>query len=173
MENLRSEEEKITTKDIRNLFKLKEELNDTATKDIRNLFRLKKEIKGIKDRILRDIKILFEYEKEEENYYKPVRVNNFYSYNYIEYKSNGDNNKILSVEEYLNKISPYLKDIINNLKKSETWKIQLTMANSFISPTDYVEKGVMHLKSDNIEIMINDEADEIIEELFDSLKNRY
>ena len=172
MENLRSEEEKIT-KDIRNLFKLKEELNDTATKDIRNLFRLKKEIKGIKDRILRDIKILFEYEKEEENYYKPVRVNNFYSYNYIEYKSNGDNNKILSVEEYLNKISPYLKDIINNLKKSETWKIQLTMANNFISPTDYVEKGVMHLKSDNIEIMINDEADEIIEELFDSLKNRY
>ena len=27
--------------------------------------------------------------------------------------------------------------------------------------------------SDNIEIMINDEADEIIEELLDSLKNRY
>ena len=31
----------------------------------------------------------------------------------------------------------------------------------------------MHSKSDNIEIMINDEADEIIEELFDSLKNIY
>ena len=31
----------------------------------------------------------------------------------------------------------------------------------------------MRSKSDNIEIMINDEADEIIEELFDSLKNRY
>ena len=31
----------------------------------------------------------------------------------------------------------------------------------------------MHSKSDNIEIMINDEADEVIEELFDSLKNRY
>ena len=28
----------------------------------------------------------------------------------------------------------------------------------------------MHPKSDNIEIMINKEADEIIEELFDSLK---
>ena len=27
----------------------------------------------------------------------------------------------------------------------------------------------MHLKSDNIEIMINDEADEVIKELFDSL----
>ena len=31
----------------------------------------------------------------------------------------------------------------------------------------------MHPKSDNIEIMINDEADEAIKELFDSLKNRY
>ena len=28
-------------------------------------------------------------------------------------------------------------------------------------------------KSDNIEITINDEADEVIKKLFDSLKNRY
>ena len=31
----------------------------------------------------------------------------------------------------------------------------------------------MHSKSDNIEIMVNNEADEVIKELFDSLKNRY
>ena len=31
----------------------------------------------------------------------------------------------------------------------------------------------MHSKSDNIEIMINDKAYEITEELFASLKNRY
>ena len=31
----------------------------------------------------------------------------------------------------------------------------------------------MHSKSDNIEIKINDEADEFIKETFDSLKNRY
>ena len=31
----------------------------------------------------------------------------------------------------------------------------------------------MHSKSGSIEIMINDEADEVIEELLDSLKNRY
>ena len=30
----------------------------------------------------------------------------------------------------------------------------------------------MHFKGDNIEIIMNDKADEIIEELFDSLKNR-
>ena len=31
----------------------------------------------------------------------------------------------------------------------------------------------MHLKSDNIETMINDEADEVTEKVFESLKNRY
>ena len=31
----------------------------------------------------------------------------------------------------------------------------------------------MRSKSDNIEIMINDEVDKVIKELFDSLKNRY
>ena len=31
----------------------------------------------------------------------------------------------------------------------------------------------MHLKRDNIEIMISDKADEVFKELFDSLKNKY
>ena len=87
--------------------------------------------------------------------------------NYIEYKSNGDKNKTRSVEGYLNRISPYLKDIINNFKKSGTLKIRLTIANNFISSLDNDEERVMHLKGDNIEIMINDEADEVIKELFD------
>ena len=65
---------------------------ENIIKDIRNLFRQEKEIKPIKDRILRDIKNLFEHE-EEENFYKPVRVSNFWSNNFIEYESNDDRNK--------------------------------------------------------------------------------
>ena len=95
---------------------------EKITKDIRNLFRQEKETKEIKDRILRDIKYLFEHEKKEENYYKPVRANNFWSTNYIECEGNGDRNKTLSVEEYLNKNRPYLKDIVNNFKKSDLRK---------------------------------------------------
>ena len=38
---------------------------------------------------------------------------------------------------------------------------------------DNVDERVMHAKSDNLEILIKDEADEAIKELFDSLKNRY
>ena len=67
-------------------------------------------------------------------------MSNFWSNNYIEYKINSDRNKILSVEEYLNEIRPYLKDIINNLKKSDMWKIQLTTANNFISSIDNDEE---------------------------------
>ena len=158
---------------MKNLFRLKKEPNCSAVKDIGNFFRLKKEMKGIKDMVLRNIKNIFEYEKEEENYYKPVRVNNIWSNNYIEYKSNGDKNKILSAEENVNKIRPYLKGIINNLKTSDTQKIQLTITNNFISSLYNDEEHVMHSKSDNVEIMISDEADEVMKELFDSLKSRY
>ena len=172
MESLSLEENII--RDIRNLIRLKKEQNYTAIKDIRNLFRKEKETKAIKDRILSNIKNLFEHEKEEENYYKPVRVSNFRSNNYIEYKNNDDKNKIISVEEYLDKIILYLGDIINDLKQSDTWKIQLTIRINFISSKDPKdEERIMHLKSDNLEIMISDETDEIIEKLFNSLKNRY
>ena len=84
--------------------------------------------------------------KKAENYYKPLRESNFWSNNYIEYESNGDRNKILSLEEYLNKIRPYLKDIINNLKKSDTWKIQLIIANNYISSLNNDEEHVIHSK---------------------------
>ena len=52
-------------------------------------------------------------------------------------------------------------------------KIQLTIGNNFICSMDNNEEQVMHSKSDKIDIMINDDADEAIKELFDTLKNRY
>ena len=101
-------------------------------------------------------------------------VNNFWSNNYIKYKSDDDKNIILLIEEYLNKIRPYLRDIVNDLKQSDTWKIQLTITTNFISSKDdNGEERVMHSKDDTIEIMISDEADEVIKKLFESLKNKY
>ena len=60
---------------------------------------MKKENEAVNIRIIRDIRNLFD--NEEEDYYKPVKVGNFWSKKYIEFKSNGDRNKTLSVEEYL------------------------------------------------------------------------
>ena len=93
-------------------------------------------------------------------------MSNFVSSNYIEYERNSDRNKTLWAEKYLNKTRPYLKDIINNLKKSDTWKIQLAKANIFTSSIDNDEEWVMYSKSDDIEIMINDEAVEVIKRTF-------
>ena len=71
--------------------------------------------------------------------------------------SNCDRNKKLSVEEYLDKIRPYLKNIINDIKNPDSWKIQLTITINFISPTDdNDEERVKHSKPENIEIMISD-----------------
>ena len=77
-------------KDGWNLFKLQKEINDTTIKNKRYLSRLKKENEATKDRVIRDIRNLLEH---EEHYYKPVRVGNLWSNNYIGYESNADRNK--------------------------------------------------------------------------------
>ena len=134
-------------------------------KNIRNLFKPKKEIEAIKDRIIRDIKILFE--QQEEYFQKSLRVGDFYNKTYIEYESNDDINKTLSIKVYLDEIKPYLKDILDDLKKSATWKIHLIIGTNFTSSKDIDEGCVIHSKSDNTEIMIYDKPDEVIEELFE------
>ena len=45
----------------------------------------------------------------------------------MEYESKGDKDKNLPPEDYLDIIRPYLRDMINNHKNHEEWKIQLTM----------------------------------------------
>ena len=59
----------------------------------------------MKDKKIRDIKALF-----EEDYYKPIKVGNFWNNKYIEYESKGNKNKELLTTKYLNEIKPYLKD---------------------------------------------------------------
>ena len=59
-------------------------------------------------------------EQEKEDYYKQVRLGDFWNNNYIEYENNDDRNKAVSIEEYLNKIRLYLKDkIMKNDKGDE------------------------------------------------------
>ena len=59
------------------------------------------------------------------------------------------NMKKMVVERKQYQLKNILKDIINNLKKSDTCKIQTTLANNFISSTDNDKEWVMHSKSDN------------------------
>ena len=66
-----------------------------------------------------------------------------------------------------------MSDTINNHKSQIGWKIHLTMAINFFSSKNSEEIRTMHSKSDNIEIMMGSETDEIIEDLFDSFLQRY
>ena len=54
----------------------------------------------------------------------------------------------------LDEIKPYLKEIIYNLKKLDTWKIQFSIATNFIYFKDTDRELVVDSKSNNIEIMI-------------------
>ena len=62
-----------------------------------------------------------------------------------------------------------MSDIINEHKTQGEWKIHLTIAIKFFSFKDSEEIHTMHSKSDNIEILIGNETNEIIEDLYDSL----
>ena len=101
------EKEDNIIKDIKNLCRLRKAVDGSATKDIRNLFRRRKGNKTIKDKIIADIKAF----EEEDNYYKPIKIGNVWKNYYIEYESNSDKSKSLSVKEYLIKIKLYLEDI--------------------------------------------------------------
>ena len=118
----------------------------------------KKKIKQLKIQCLEILKTFLSTKKKV--IFKSVRVSNFWS---NEYESNSDRNKTVLVEKYLNKeynilTRIYLKGIINILKKFDTWKIELTIANNFIYSIDNDEDCVMHSKSGKIEIVINDEV---------------
>ena len=53
------------------------------------------------------------------------------------------------------------------------WKIQLTVAINFIYSKDVDEERAMHSKSNNIEFMPFDNANEVVNEPFESPLSRY
>ena len=107
-----------------------------------------------------------------EDYYKPTLVKSGYNSNYTRYKSKAD--KILTVKEYLSLIESYLANIINDYKSKGEWKVQLTAEINFISlKPDSNEKRIMHNKSDNAEIRIDNDTNDVVKELFKSLLQRY
>ena len=102
-------------------------------------------------------------------------------------KVKGIRKETLSIKEYLNMIRPYLIEVINDQRKWKVhsgntviddkahweWKIQLSMRINFISSKDSDETVTMNTRSNNIEIMMGNETNEITEELFESFLQKY
>ena len=145
-------------------------------KNIERYFKkLKKDLNKIKIyqyNITSDISHLFN-EITKEDYYEPIEIKSAFDGSYIEYESRGDNDDNLSLEEYLNIIRLFLRDMINNHKAHGEWKIQLVMKINFISSLDDNEFRVMYTKSDNVEIMSGTETSDVINELFKSFFRKY
>ena len=92
---------------------------------------------------------------------------------YIEYESNVDEKKKLLLDSYLNKIKPYLRNIIIDLQSSDTWKTHSTMAIKFISSKDTQEERVMYSTSGNIKLAPYNDANEVVNKFFVSLCSKY
>ena len=78
-----------------------------------------KKYKGIRDLEY----LLEEINENDEDYYKPERVNNSFKSKYREYESRGSQYHE-SLEEYLSKIKPYLENMIR-----EYWRMEITISN--------------------------------------------
>ena len=66
-----------------------------------------------------------------------------------------------------------MRNLVIGLQKSDTRKSQLKISFNFLSSKDTNEEQVMHSKSDNIEVMIYDNTNEVIEKFFELLLSRY
>ena len=123
----------------------------------------------VKYRGIKDIKDLFDLSISED-YYKPIIVKSTHDNNYIQYESKGDKDKTLTISQYLNMIRPYLVDMINDYKNKGEWIIQLSAEINFTSSKpDSDETRIIHTESDNLEIMIGSDTNDVIKDLFRSL----
>lgn len=76
---------------------MEKESKNEIVNNIRNIFKVKRKETIIKT--ISDTRNIFDQEEDEDDYYRPTRVENFYSNNYIGYERNGDKTKNLSVKK--------------------------------------------------------------------------
>ena len=130
-EEIKKHREKIHKKErVYNYLKRKNSLTTREKGVLKNIDRyfkkLQKDLNKIEIyqyNITSDKSHLFN-EITKEDYYEPIKIKSAFDGSYIQYESRGDNDDNISLEEYLNIIRPYLRDMINNHKAQGEWKIQ-------------------------------------------------
>ena len=85
--------------------------------------------------------------------------------------------KQISIEQYLDMIKPYLSGLINENKAIETssneWKIQINMGINFVPSNNTGEIRTIFVLSDNEEIRLGNETDDVVKKLINSFLNNY
>ena len=84
------------------------------------------------------------------------------------------NTKVKKIRISIFLIEKYLRELIEEYKLKGEWKVQLTIKVNFISlkPGSDVTR-IMYTRSDNIGIMFGYDNDDIIEQFFESLLQKY
>ena len=162
--NSLKEKDSLTNKqniELKNISKYLKKLNN----DLKKLYKYQ-------NNIIYGLDYLFN-ELNGEDYYKPKEIKNAFDGSYILYESRGDKDNKLALYEYFDIIRPFLKDMIDNHKSKDEWKIQLSMQMIFVSFTDPDETRDMHTKSDNVTIMSGIEIEDVITERFNVFRRRY
>ena len=168
----------ISKKHQRNISKEEQEKKDEYLRKLVRIFNNKEKYgPGNRDDFdydgITDIPILFG-QTSEEDYYKPIFVKSSHKGNYKYYESNRDKEKILSVKQYLNKITPYLYYLINDHRiVRRVWKTQIDMHVNFISSRDTGETCINYVWIDNVSIMQGEDTNTIIREIFKSFLHNY
>ena len=132
----------LSSNELRLICKLRKikDYENMSEDELQNAFKNSKPFKDSKeikeenqddDEIIRDLRFLYE---PKENYYEPRKTKGAFGGNYVECESNGDIDEESSIEGYLDKIEPYLIDII--YKHKDGWKIQLAAEITFSSAGD-------------------------------------
>ena len=113
------------------------------------------------------------FTNDADNYYKPVLVRSSFENNYEYYEIRGDQDKKLSIKQYLHMVILGLVDLINKKKNDRVeCEIQLNMGVNFISTDDTGKTRTFHVLSDNEEIRLGNETPKIITELIKSFLSR-
>ena len=177
--------DELNRKDITKSFSLKKENKDIIGKkrrvekirpktESKKILEIKKIVNSLslnKKEKVKQIKNIISIPKK--NVYKPIKISGAFSDNFVEHKSDSKKDKSISISGYLNNVREQLRKLMNDKKKSREWKIQLVLKINFIFSKNFNETRDMFSKSDNYEIMIGPDIDEIIKNLFNSILQRY
>ena len=106
-----------------------------------------------------------------DNYYAPVVSSSLFNNGYQRYHLRGDGMRNMSVNEYLNEIEPYLRQLIDVNKVYEQ-KLQLDIRFTMVHVDD--KRRITHFsRSDNIICIPSSDTNEILNELLTSLYEKH
>ena len=117
---------------------------------------------------IQDIEYMF---NDLDDYYKPILAQGLFNDNYQRYYCRGDQTRQMSIDEYKDKVIPYLKILIDQ-KKIDEQKIQLDMGINPVHITDN-KRITFYTKSENIKCLPLSNTDDILNKLLTSFYRNY